>query len=48
VPLVNWVAAWTTYVFGNKDTIGDGVFIAMHAELSSPGSGTGNYIWILI
>ncbi|KAJ7605936.1 hypothetical protein B0H17DRAFT_1221870, partial [Mycena rosella] len=41
VPTVKWVASWATYVFGNVDTIGNGVFIAMQAELGTAGSGQG-------
>jgi hypothetical protein len=44
LPTVKWAATWATYLFGNKDTIGDGVYIAMQAELGTAGSGEGNYI----
>jgi hypothetical protein len=37
IPTVKWVASWATYVFGNKDTIGGGVFNAMQAELGKAG-----------
>ncbi|KAF7333798.1 Threonine--tRNA ligase [Mycena venus] len=41
IETLQWVASWATYVFGNKDTIGDGMFIAVQAELGTAGSGSG-------